>query len=409
MPQRRVVITGIDALSCLGSDLPGIEASLRTSRSGIVIDAERQRRGFRSPLTGALPVIDWQAALPRRERRGMGEAALYAARCARRAVAMAGLGPAQLRSPRVGLLFGNDAVGEPFPELLNSLRQHRGTGALGSDLVLRSLGSTATLNLAPLLGIQGLSLTVAGACASGAHALGLAWMLVASGLQDLVIAGGTQELCWQGLAAFDGLRVFSTRIDDPTRASRPFGLGRDGLVPSGGAASLVLEDLEHAQARGAEPLAELLGYAFGCDGHHPTSADGKGAERCLRAALDTCGLGPAEVDYLNAHATGTPAGDAAEAEAIHAVFGDRVPVSSTKSLTGHECWMAGASEALYCVLMLRGDFIAPNANWERDPALPPIQVVATVRQDVRLRTVLSSSFGFGGTNAVLVLRAWEGV
>jgi 3-oxoacyl-[acyl-carrier-protein] synthase-1 len=253
-------------------------------------------------------------------------------------------------------------------------------------------------------------MTVSGACASGAHAIGWAWWLISSGMQDAIVCGGSQELCWQSMAAFDGLRVFSMRIDTPDKAVRPFDRDRDGLVPSGGAASLVLEDYESAKRRGAPMLAEVMGYAFSSDGNHMTSGDGIGAARAIAGALDAAGVKASEIDYINAHATATEAGDAAEAEAIHAVFKERCPpVSSTKSLTGHECWMAGASEALYSILMMRGSFIAPNANYEnQDPKLPPLNIAAKPVANAKLRTVLSNSFGFGGTNACLVLRTVDG-
>jgi 3-oxoacyl-[acyl-carrier-protein] synthase I len=404
--QRRVVVTGMDALSCLGSTLPEIESSLRTGRSGIGIAQDRIDLGFRSPLTGVIKPIDPTAHFARKERKSMGETALYAAITAKAAIAMSGC-KELLPSDRAGLIFGNDSCADPIMEVLDTVRAEKGTGSLGSDKVIKALNSTPTINLGPMFGMRGISLTVSGACSSGAHAIGWGWLLIASGMQDIVVCGGSQELCWQSMAAFDGLRVFSMRIDTPHQAVRPFDRDRDGLVPSGGSACLVIESEEHARARGATILAEVAGYAFRADGDHMTTGDGRGAARCMREALDRAGAKPADIDYINAHATATEAGDAAEAHAIHSVFGDRTPpVSSTKSLTGHECWMAGASEALYSILMMRGGFIAPNANWQhQDPKLPPMDIAATPREGVKLRTVLSNSFGFGGTNACLVLRA----
>ncbi|MBA3708055.1 MAG: beta-ketoacyl-[acyl-carrier-protein] synthase family protein [Planctomycetes bacterium] len=404
--RRRVVVTGMDALSCLGATLEDISASLRAGRSGIGISDERVQLGFRSPLTGRIAPIDPTAHFGRKERKSMGETALYAAITAKRAVARSGCAQA-LASDRAGVIYGNDSCADPIEEVLTTVRREKSTGSLGSDKVIKALNSTPTINLGPMLGTRGISLTVSGACASGAHAIGWAWMLIASGMQDVIVTGGSQELCWQSMAAFDGLRVFSMQIDQPSRAVRPFDRDRDGLVPSGGAASLVLEDYEHAKARGAPIIAEVLSYAFSSDGNHMTSGDGLGAARAMRGALDAAGVKPSEIDYVNAHATGTEMGDAAEAEAIHAVFGEQgPPVSSTKSLTGHECWMAGASEALYSMLMMQGSFVAPNLNYEnQDPKLPRININAKPRENVRLRTVLSNSFGFGGTNACLVLRA----
>ena len=406
MNRRRVVVTGMDALSCLGSTLPQIEESLRIGRSGIVRSAERETLGFRSCLTGMIQPVDATAHFGRKERKSMGETALYAAITAKRAIAMSGC-QAQLASERSGILFGNDSCADPIEETLATVRRDHSTGPLGSDKVIKALNSTATINLGPMLGTRGISLTLSGACSSGAHAIGWAWWLISSGMQDLVVCGGSQELCWQSMAAFDALRVFSMRIDEPAKAVRPFDRDRDGLVPSGGAATLILESFEQATARGATILAEVLGYAFSSDGSHMTTGDGLGAARAIRGALDAARVRPEAIDYINAHATGTAAGDAAEAEAIHQVFGASCPpTSSTKSLTGHECWMAGASEALYSILMMRGSFIAPNANYEHaDPNLPPLNIAAKPVAQATLRTVLSNSFGFGGTNACLVLGA----
>ncbi len=407
-PRRRVVITGMDALSCLGSTLDEISGALRTGTSGIVISEERRELGFRSPLTGAIKPIDAAAHFARKERKSMGETALYAAITAKRAVAMSGCAE-QLRSDRAGLLFGNDSCADPIEEVLTTVRREKSTGSLGSDKVIKALNSTPTINLGPMFGTRGISMTLSGACASGAHAIGWGWMLIASGMQDLIISGGSQELCWQSMAAFDGLRVFSMRLDDPAGAVRPFDRDRDGLVPGGGSACLVLEEYEHAKARGATIIAEVASYAFSSDGDHMTTGDGKGAARCMQQALDLAGAKPSDIDYINAHATGTEAGDHSEAVAIHSVFGEGgPPVSSTKSLTGHECWMAGASEALYSLLMMRGGFIAPNRNFENhDPKLPRLNIAARPVEGVKLKTVLSNSFGFGGTNACLVLRAVE--
>jgi 3-oxoacyl-[acyl-carrier-protein] synthase-1 len=403
--RRRVVVTAIDAISVLGADLATISESLRTGRSGIGIDAERQQLGFRSPLAGILPAVDYAVHFDRKTRKTMGQTALMPAVCSKRAIERSGCA-ALLDSPRAGILIGNDSSAEPLEEVVNTVRSGQGTTPLGSNKVIMALTSTATINLGPLWKTKGVSLSVSGACASGAHATGLGWMFIAMGMQDTVIAGGSQETCWQSMAAFDALRVFSMNTADPAGAVRPFDRHRDGLVPSGGCATLVLEEYEQAKRRGAPILAEIAGYAFGSDGDHMTTGDGKGAERTMRAALDAAGLKPSDIDYVNAHATATEAGDIAEGTAINAVFGESgPPVSSTKSMTGHECWMAGASELVYSILMMQGGFIAPNRNYtEHDPRIPPFHVAATPRTGVRLRHVLSNSFGFGGTNACVVLR-----
>lgn len=404
--KRRVVVTGMDAHSVLGSSLDSISTSLRTGTPGIHVSAERQALGFRSPLCGNLPTLDGTKYFDRKERKSMGQTALMAAVTAKRAIAASGCA-ALLDSPRAGLLYGNDSCAEPFQEVVDTVRNDHATTPLGSNKVIQALNSTATINLGPLLKTKGLSLSVSGACASGAHAIGLASMFIANGMQDLIICGGSQETCWESMAAFDALRVFSMRLDDPAGSVRPFDKDRDGLVPSGGAASLVLEEREHALRRGAPILAEIVGYAFSSDGDHMTTGSGEGAERCIRDALDTAGLRPGDIDYINAHATATEAGDIAEGWAINRVFGENGPLtSSTKSLTGHECWMAGASEAIYTILMMQGGFIAPNRNYTaHDSRIPPFRIAAQPVDGVRLRMCLSNSFGFGGTNACLLIGA----
>jgi 3-oxoacyl-[acyl-carrier-protein] synthase-1 len=251
-------------------------------------------------------------------------------------------------------------------------------------------------------------MTISAACSSGAHSIGLAWNLIRSGAQRMVFAGGAQETNWLSMVSFDALGAFSVREDDPQAASRPFDKARDGLVPGGGAAVLVLESLESARARDARIYGEVLGYAFSSDGDHLTLPSGDGAERAMRQALRASGVGAEEIDYINAHATATPQGDLREARAINEIFGaEGPPVSSTKSMTGHECWMAGASEALYCLLMMRDGFVAPNINFTGfDDETPPINIQVEAA-DAELRTVLSNSFGFGGTNACLILRKFE--
>ena len=404
--RRRVVVTGMDAISVLGDTLDGIASALRTGTPGLGISEERRTLGFRSPLCGILPPIDGSKYFDRKERKCMGQTALMAAITAKRAIERSGC-EAQLDSPRSGLIYGNDSCAEPFRDVVDTVRNDHTTTPLGSNRVIQALNSTSTINLGPLLKTKGISLTVSGACASGAHSIGLGWWMIASGLQDTLICGGSQETCWESMAAFDALRVFSMRFDDPAGAVRPFDRDRDGLVPSGGAATLVLEEREQALRRGAPILAEVLGYAFSSDGSHLTTASGEGAARCMNEAMDVAGVNNSEIDYINAHATATEAGDIAEGWAINRIFGESgPPVSSTKSLTGHECWMAGASEALYSILMMQGSFIAPNRNWaNQDPNIPPFSIAARPVENVRLRTCLSNSFGFGGTNACLVLRA----
>lgn len=403
---KRAVITGLGTVSCLGLTPDEVSRALREGRSGIGLDPERKARGFRSALTGRVQGFDPAARFDRKVRRTLGEAAAYGCAAALDALTDAGLPLGSLARPEVGIVFGNDSTCQANEQLFTELQAQGRTTALGSGHIIRVMNSTVTMNLATLLKVQGACWTLSAACASGLHALGQAAMLVAMGMQELVICGGAQETSWQGMAAFDALGALSTREDDAARASRPFDRTRDGLVPSGGGAALVVESMDSARARGARIYAEVLGYGFSCDGEHLTNPSGAGAVRAMEQALRQAQVHPAELDYVHAHATSTPAGDAVEAGAISRVLGgQRVPVSSTKGLTGHECWMAGASEVAYCLLMMRDGFIAGNPHLETpDETSAALHLpVGTLAQ--RPRTVLKNSFGFGGTNASVVLRA----
>jgi 3-oxoacyl-[acyl-carrier-protein] synthase I len=401
-----VVITGMGLVSCLGQELGEVAQALREGRSGIVRDPEREALGFHSPLTGFIREFDPSALLSRKERRAMGEPALYGAVAALRALVDAGLERDALARPEAGVIIGNDSAAEATRWAVDETRAAGSTRTLGSSAVVESMTSSPSMNLSVLLKTQGACWTVAGACASGAHALGQAMALIATGQQEVVVCGGVQEVNWAGMCAFDGLGAFSTRVSDPIDSPRPFCSERDGLVPSGGSAILILESLTHARARAARIRGVLRSYAFSSDGDHLTAPHGDGARRCMRQALERARLSPGEIEYLNAHATGTPAGDAVEAAAIREVFGGTTPpTSSTKGMTGHECWMAGASELAYCLLMAEHGFIAPNRNLGTpDPACEGLDLVRTTR-DRRPRLMLSNSFGFGGTNACLVLEA----
>jgi 3-oxoacyl-[acyl-carrier-protein] synthase I len=375
----------------------------------VIRDPERIAMGFRSPLTGHIRGFDAEKYLSRKERRAMGQPALYAAVAALRALDDAGLSRGELARPEVGVVLGNDSAAEATRFAIDETRAAGGTRTLGAGAVVAAMTSSASINLSVLLGTQGAAWTIAGACAAGAHSIGQAAALLSSGQQEVVLAGGTQELNWAGACAFDGLGAFSTWDGDAQTASRPFDASRNGLVPSGGAAVLVLETRKHAERRGARIRAELIGYGFSSDGHHVTTPSGGGAQRCMTHALRNSGLCPSEIEYVSAHATGTVAGDGVEANAIREVFGDaRPPVSSTKGMTGHECWMAGASELAYSLLMMEHGFIAANRNLAHpDAACEGLNLVRETLA-VRPRTVLSNSFGFGGTNASLVLREWRG-
>jgi 3-oxoacyl-[acyl-carrier-protein] synthase-1 len=402
--KRQVAVTGIGIMSSIGVTADEVSDSLRKGRSGIIMDPERKSRGFRSGLTGKVRPVDPTAyGLDRKALKTMGEPALYGYLAAHDAIAGASLSPELLSSGRCGIVFGNDSCISSAVQAVDVLRSEKATRFIGSGSVFKGMNSTITMNLGVRLGIRGACWTLSAACASGAHAVGQGLMLIRSGLQDIVITGGAQETGWESMAAFDALNAFSLREDAPQKASRPFDRGRDGLVPSGGGACLVLEDLEHALKRKAPIRAVICGYGFSSDGKNLSIPSSEGSENAVRQALADAGIGPERIDYINAHATSTSVGDAAEAKMIGRVFGATVPVSSTKSMTGHECWMAGASELIYCILMAEGGFIAPNINFEEaDTECAGINVVRETRPG-KLRYVLSNSFGFGGTNAAIIL------
>jgi 3-oxoacyl-[acyl-carrier-protein] synthase I len=405
---RRVVITGMGVISSIGIRLDDVAHALREGRSGTGVDPERKERGFRSSLTGIINGFDAAARFDRKSRRTMGEAAAYGSAAAMDAIADAGLPVDSLARPEVGAIFGNDSTFEAAEPLFGELQATRRTGALGAGHIIRVMNSTGTMNLVTLVGMKGACWTLSAACASRLHALGQAAMQVASEHQELVVCGGAQETSWQSMAAFDALGALPTNEANPTRASCPFDRARDGLVPSGGGAALAVEALECARARGARIYGEVLGYAFSSDGAHLTQPTELGAEQSMTGALRRASVHPSEVDYLNAHATSTPVDDSVEAASIRRVFsGDRVPVSSTKGLTGHECWMSGASEVAYCLLMMRDGFIAGNAHLKTPDDVSAGLNLPVASLPVRPRTILKNSFGFGGTNASLVLRTVE--
>ena len=402
---RRVVVTGMGVWSCIGHDQQEVAVSLREGRSGIGYDEARREYGFRSPLTGIVDTPDLKTLLHRRLRTGMSQEAMYAYMASREAFLQAGIDEQYLLSNEVGVLFGNDSTALPTVEMHEQMLQKHDTALLGSGLIFQSMNSTVNMNLSTIFHLRGINFSVSAACASGSHAIGLGAMFIRQGLQDMVLVGGAQEVNPYAMAAFDALGTFSARVDEPTKASRPFDTDRDGLVPSGGAAALVLEDYEHAIARGATILAEVCGYGFSSNGGGISQPSNEGSFIAMQRALDDAGMTADEIDYVNAHATSTKQGDEEEAVALTRLFGGkRAWVSSTKSMTGHECWMAGASEAVYSILMMQQGFVAPNINLEHiDPAAETLRIATTaVTTDVR--TVLSNSFGFGGTNSAIVLR-----
>lgn len=402
---HKVAITGIGIVSCLGCDPETVGAALRAGRSGVVVDEERRRRGFRSPLTGVIRDFDPARVLSKKQRKTMPDFAVQAYAAARDALAMAGLDAEEIANDRTGLIFGCDSTCIAAIEQVELLRQRGETMLIGSGQVFRSMNSTVTMNLNTLLRTRGACWTLSSACSSGGHAVGQAADLIAFGRQDRVVCGGAQEINWESMCSFDGLGAFSTRVDAPEAASRPFDARRDGLVPSGGAAALVLERYDLAVARGAEILGEVAGYGFSSDGEHISVPSRDGLRRAMAMALANAAMNPAEVDYLCAHATSTPAGDAAEAQNILAVFGETAPlVSSLKAMTGHELWMSGAAQVVYTTIMARQGFIARNLNFSEPDEWSARLRIVTETIDRSPRTVLCNSAGFGGTNACLALR-----
>jgi 3-oxoacyl-[acyl-carrier-protein] synthase-1 len=401
---HRVAITGIGIISCLGNSIPVVAESLRRGKSGIVVDPRRLELGFRSPLTGAIRDFDPQKVLPRKNLKAMPDFAVQAYDAVMQALGMSGLKVKEIQNPETGLIFGCDSSSSAVVEQADLLRKLGETKSLGSGVTFRCITSTITINLNTLLKTKGACWTISSACSSGGHALGHAADLIALGRQERVICGGAQEITWESMCSFDGLGAFSTRIEDPEAACRPFDALRDGLVPSGGAAAIVLERYDVAEKRGALILGEMAGYAFSSDGNHISMPDQDGIERAMEGALKNAGLTPGDIDYICAHATSTPMGDAIEAESISHVFGPKTPlISSLKSMTGHELWMSGASQVVYSVVMSREGFIAPNINFEvPDESSKKLNIV---RETVNRApgTVLCNSAGFGGTNSCLVL------
>ena len=403
--KNRVVITGMGIYSCIGTSLQEVQASLYEGRSGIIYDAERKKYGYRSALTGAVPAPQLKELLGRRERISMGEESEYAYMATLEAMATARIDADYLKTHEVGILYGNDSVAESVILTNERIREKQDTTLVGSGAVFRTMNSTVTMNLSTLFALRGVNMTISAACASGSHAVGLGYLLLQSGMQEMILCGGAQETNKYSMGSFDGLGVFSRREDTPERASRPFDASRDGLVPSGGAATLVLETYESAQRRGAPILAEVVGYGFSSNGGHISTPNVEGPAQAMARALANASMQASQIDYINAHATSTPIGDANEAKAIHQIFGSQTPVSSTKSMTGHECWMAGASEIIYSILMMQHDFIAPNINIERlDEDSQKLNII-THTQERPIKAFLSNSFGFGGTNSALVVKS----
>lgn len=401
---RRVVVTGMGVWSCIGRNQMEVCDSLRAGRSGIGMDEARTEYGYRSPLTGIVETPDLKNLLPRRMRVGMSQEAMYAYMASREAFEQAKIDEQYLLDNEVGVLFGNDTTAMPTIEIHEQMLATHNSALLGSGYIFQAMNSTVNMNLSTIFHLRGINFSVSAACASGSHSIGLGAMFIRQGLQDMILVGGAQEVNYYVMSAFDALGAFSMRLNEPAKASRPFDADRDGLVPSGGAAALVLEDYDHAVARGATILAEVCGYGFSSNGAGISQPSNEGSFIAMQRALDDAHLSPEDIDYVNAHATSTKQGDEEEAIALTRLFGGkRTWISSTKSMTGHECWMAGASEAVYSILMMQNGFVAPNINLEHiDPCAASLRL-AQQTIETPIRTVLSNSFGFGGTNSAIVL------
>ncbi len=402
---RRVVITGMGIWSCLGKNKEEVRDALYNGRSGIGLEAERLEYGYRSGLTGIVERPKLKGVIDRRLRVGLSEEAEYAYIAAKEAFEEAKVSDDYLRENEVGVIFGNDSSAKPVIEASKIMDEKHDSALLGSGLIFQSMNSTVNMNLSTIFHLKGVNFTISAACASGSHSIGIAYMLIKLGLQDMVLAGGAQETNYYSMATFDALSAFSVRMDEPTKASRPFDRNRDGLIPSGGAAALVLEEYDHAVARGVDILAEVVGYGFSSNGGGISQPSDDGSVIAMTRAMDDAGVTADDIDYINAHATSTPQGDMYEALALDRLFnGRKALISSTKSMTGHECWMAGASEIVYSTLMMRDGFVAPNINLEEPDEAAARLNIARERVDMPLDIVLSNSFGFGGTNSALIIR-----
>src|SRR5690554_823273 len=402
---NRVVITGMGIYSCIGQDLETVRASLYKGVSGIGTEDIRKELGFRSSLTGIVPKPSLKELLTRRQRVGLADQGEYAYMATLEALKNDQIDEDMLAKDEVGIIYGNDSSAKPSIEAFEQLKLKKDTSLIGSGSIFQSMNSTVTMNLATIFKLKGINFTVSAACASGSHAIGTAYLMIKSGLQEKIICGGAQEINYHSMGSFDGLGTFSINEADPTKASRPFDRDRDGLIPSGGAATLIIESYESAKKRNAKILGEIIGYGFSSNGDHISAPNVEGPTRAMKMALQQANIKASEVDYVNAHATSTPVGDANEALAITDVFGENGPcVSSTKSMTGHECWMAGASEIIYSMLMMEHSFVAPNINLESvDEAASKLNLVNKTLNK-KIDVFLSNSFGFGGTNSALIIK-----
>lgn len=405
---RRVVITGAGIWSCIGKNIDEAAASLYAGRSGIMFDPERKSFGYQSALTGKLEQPVLKGVLDRRARVCMPQHAEFAYMATSEALKNAGLTQEYLDKNNIGIIYGNDSSVPPVIECVDLIREKHDTALVGSGSVFKSMNSSVTMNLSVIFRLKGVNFTLSGACASGSHSIGMGFMMIRHGYQDMIVCGGSQEVNLFCVGSFDALGAFSKLESEPAKASRPFDRSRDGLVPSGGAATVILEELEHALARNASILGEVVGYGFSSDGSHISVPDVDGPARAISMALADAGTGPEKIDYINAHATSTPLGDQNEARAIDSVFGIYKPlVSSTKSMTGHEMWMAGASEIVYSLIMMQRSFVAPNINFTEPDEVTCKLNITPVTVNKKIDMLMSDSFGFGGTNSCLIIKKFD--
>ena len=403
---KRVVVTGLGIVSSLGNNAEEVTSSLKQGKSGITYNSAQEEIGMRSWVSGK-PDIELSEHIDRKQWRFMGDAAGYAFLSMEQAIADSGLEPEQVSNVRTGIIAGSGGASSASQVEAADILRDRGLRRVGPYRVTQTMGSTVSACLATPFQIKGVNYSISSACSTSAHCIGNAVEQIQLGKQDIVFAGGGEELDWSLSCLFDAMGALSTKYNEtPDRASRAYDADRDGFVIAGGGGMLVLESLEHAQARGAKIYAEVVGYGATSDGHDMVAPSGEGAVRCMRQAMATV---EGDIDYINAHGTSTPAGDIQELKAVREVFGDSTPaIASTKSLSGHSLGAAGVQEAIYSLLMMENDFVAASANVETlDEGAEGMDVVTDARTGVTLNRVMSNSFGFGGTNATLVFQRFE--
>lgn len=402
---KRVVITGIGIHSSIGTNIAEVTNSLKTGKSAIVIDNERIQYGYNSPLVGLVPPVDLKNILPRNFRVNLSEAGEYAYVATKQALDSAKIDNTFLEQNETGIIYGNDSSVKEAIISHEKILKYQNTSSVGSGAIFRTMNSSVSMNLSTIFKLKGINMTISAACASSALSIGQGFQMIKNDLQNIIICGGCQETNHYALASFDALKVFSQNTENPATALKPFDSRRDGLVPSGGAATLIIEEYEHAKNRGAQIFAEIIGYGFSSNGVGISEPSCDGAKRSMKRAIDSCNIHVSQIDYINAHATSTPKGDAAEATAIKALFdATYTPISSTKSMTGHECWMAGASELIYTIIMMQESFIAPNINFEIPDEYSAKLNIIFQPTSKDLNICLSNSFGFGGTNSTLIIK-----